>query len=165
MQGRQVVASNPTSQSAVSQRRQRTVTWLFRSIWPLPGAITGSAVGFHLYFQQPGLNTDTFAPAIFAVFWAANGMVIGALITGLAAWLIERGVRWIFPDKPFVTGSIGTLCAVGLCLGASAPLEARLPDLLWPTHTEEPVQPSPPACAQTPPTADRERQMWDQECS
>jgi hypothetical protein len=141
---------------------------LLRLFWPLPGALTGAAVAFHLYFRQPGLNTDTAAPLVFASAWALAGMLAGALCTSMAGWLIERGLRHWFPVRPLISSGLALVCLIGLCRGLYAPLEARLPALFWPSHQEEssrilpPSQPSP--CTQVPPTDPKARRAWELEC-
>jgi hypothetical protein len=134
----------------------------------LPGALLGAALGFHLYFRRPGLNSDTFAPAIFAGLWAVGGLAIGALVTLAAAWLIDRALRRAFSWRPMTAAAVTLLGVVGLCTGLYAPLEARLPALLWP-----PAQPRSPSkqptperspCAQAPPSDPAERKAWDLEC-
>jgi hypothetical protein len=137
-------------------------------LWPLPGALTGAAVAFHLYFRQSGLNTDTAAPLVFASAWAFGGMLAGALCTSIAGWLIERGLRRWFPVRPMITSGLALVCLVGLCLGLYAPLEGRLPALFWPSHQEassrivSPPERSP--CTQAPPTDPKARRAWELEC-
>ena len=81
--------------SSVHPKKSLAVV-LLKLCWPLPGALTGAAVGFHVYFRQPGLNTDTAAPLVFAGFWAFFGLLIGMLCSSITAWLIERGLRrWL----------------------------------------------------------------------
>jgi hypothetical protein len=141
--------------------------WLLRFISPLPGAMTGTALGFHLYFRRPGLNTDTLAPAILASTWALCGMVLGALITGMAGWLAHRRLRRWFPANPLIPCGLSLLCLSVLCLLLYAPLEARLPALLWPAHQTQPLRAPPasgPTCAQEPPTDLATRTLWEQEC-
>jgi hypothetical protein len=141
--------------------------WLLRFISPLPGAITGAALGFHLYFRRPGLNTDTLAPAILAGTWALCGMAIGALITGMAGWLAQRRLRRWFPANPLIPCGLTVLCLSVLCLLLYAPLEARLPTLLWAAHQAQPSRPPPssgPTCAQGPPADLATRKLWEQEC-
>lgn len=140
--------------------------WLLRLFWPLPGAITGAAAGFHVYFRQPDLNTDTVAPLVFASLWAFAGMLTGVLCTRIVAGLIQRGVRRVFSIGPISTASLTLLCLVGLCLGLHAPLEARLPALLWPAQPKEvpPRLPAPSPCTQTPPTKLHDKKSWELEC-
>lgn len=108
-----------------------SVAWL-KLCGPLPGALTGATVGFQVYFRQPNLNTDTFAPLIFASLWAFCGLLIGMACSSFAAWLIERGLqRWV-PSRPTITASLALLCVIGLCFLLRAPLMARLPELFWP---------------------------------
>jgi hypothetical protein len=163
-----MVESNPATRMLVSNRRQQIAISLLRLVWPLPGAITGAALGFHLYFRQPGLNTDTVAPLIFASVWAFIGMLSGAICTSIAAWLIERGVRRLFPVGPLIATSLTVLGLIGLCPGLFAQLEARLPVLLWPTHPKEssgPISPPLPSpCTQAPPSDPKVRQSWELEC-
>ena len=141
--------------------------WLLRFISPLPGAMTGAAVGFHLYFRRPGLNTDTLAPAILASTWALCGVAIGALITGTAGWLVQRRMRRWFPGNPLIPGGVSLLGLSILCGLLYAPLEARLPTLLWPPHQTQPSRAPPssgPTCAQEPPSDLATRRLWEQEC-
>lgn len=141
---------------------------LLRLCWPLPGALSGAAVGFHVYFRQPGLNTDTAAPLIFAGFWAFCGLMIGIVCCSVAAWLIERGLRRWLPGKPLIATGLTLLCLIGLCYGLRAPLEARLPELFWPALQKWPARqqavPTLSPCTQTPPTGRQARQEWDMEC-
>jgi len=137
-------------------------------LWPLPGALTGAAVAFHLYFRQPGLNTDTAAPLFFAGVWALGGMLAGALCSSMVGWLIDRGLRRWSPAGPSITSGLALVCVTGLCFALYAPLEARVPALLWPPHEEttsrivSPPESSP--CAQTPPTDPRALRAWELEC-
>lgn len=141
--------------------------WLLRYLYPLPGAITGAAAGFHLYFLRPGLNTDTLAPAVIASAWALSAMVVGALITSLAAWLVERGLQRWFSASPWMACGLALLGLTGLCGWANAPLEARLATLLWPPpqarQSRPPASPE-PTCAQEPPSDHATRLLWEQEC-
>lgn len=152
----------------VSTRGNRLAIRLLRLLWPLPGAITGAVVGFHLYFRQPGLNADSFAPLIFAGIWACGGMLSGALGTGIAAWLIQRSTHRLFSISPLFTDGLTLIFLTALCLGLYAPLEAHLPGLIWPppqqshAHTRPLSQPSP--CTQTPPTSPNARKSWELEC-
>jgi hypothetical protein len=146
---------------------ERWPVWLLHFISPLPGGIAGAAVGFHLYFRRPGLNTDTLAPAILASAWALCGMLIGALLTSMAAWLARRLLRRWFSTSPLTTCALTLLCVAGLSLWLYAPLEARLPKVLWPPHQAEqsrPPPPSEPTCAREPPADLPSRKLWEQEC-
>jgi hypothetical protein len=145
----------------------RRPIWLLRLFYPLPGAITGAAAGFHLYLLRPGLNMDTLAPAIIASAWAVCGMLIGGLLTSLTAWLAERRFHRWFSTSPMMTGSLALLFLTGLSLWIHAPLEARLRTLLWPPHQTEqsrPPAPSEPTCAQEPPSDQPNWILWQQEC-
>jgi hypothetical protein len=110
----------------------RLAVGLLRLCWLLPGALTGAAVGFHVYFRQPGLNTDTVAPLIFSGFWAFCGLLIGIVVSSVAAWLIERGLRRWLSSNPLITASLTLLWLIGLSCVLRAPLEARLAELFWP---------------------------------
>lgn len=140
---------------------------LLRRLWPVPGAVTGAALGFQLYFRQPGLNTDSLAPLIFAGLWALGGMLGGMVSTGLAGWLIERGVRRLF--SPVRVAGVTLLCLLLLCGGLYAPLEAGLTSWLWPAHQQEAVRPKapvePPPCQQEVPSDRALRKAWELECN
>jgi hypothetical protein len=150
------------------QREQTLAVRLLRLCWPLPGALTGATLGFHLYFLQPGLNADSAAPLIFASFWAFCGLLFGMVCTSMAAWLIERGLRSMLSTNPLITTCLPLLLLIGLCCVLHAPLEDRLPALFWPAAQTLPArqppvaQPSP--CTQTPPAERQARQSWDMEC-
>ena len=101
-------------------------------MWPAPGAITGAVLGFHLYFRQPGLNTDSLAPLIFAALWALCGMLGGMVSTGLVGWLIERSVRRVF--GPVLAAGVALLCLLLLCGGLYVLLDTALASWLW--HTK-----------------------------
>ena len=166
------MAENDTAQpgpgSSPGHPKHSLAVGLLRLCWPLPGALTGAAVGFHAYFRQPGLNTDTAAPLIFAGFWAFCGLMIGIVCGSVAAWLIERGLRRWLPGKPLIAASLTLLCLIGLCYVLRAPLEARLPELFWPANQKLPARqqavPTPSPCTQTPPIERQARQAWDLEC-
>jgi hypothetical protein len=133
----------------------------------LPGALTGAATGFHLYFLRPGLNTDTVAPVIFAGVWAFCAMLAGALITSLASWFVERGLQRGLSVRPWVAGGLALLCVIGLCRWVYAPLQAHLPSLIWASpQTEQsgPPNSSGPNCAEEPPPNHVNRKLWEQEC-
>lgn len=142
--------------------------WPLWLLSPLPCALAGAAVGFHLYFRQPGLNTDTAAPLMFASLWALGGMMCGAFCTGSAAWMIESAMRRVSPAHPLITGSLTIAILIGLCVGLYAPLEARLPGLLWPrlkpTPPRPPVKDQASPCRQPPPIDRQARQAWELEC-
>ncbi len=151
-----------------STRKKRLSIWLLRLCWPLPGALTGAAVGFHLYFRQPSLNTDSLAPLVFASLWALGGMLSGALITGVAAWLIHRSLQRLFAAGPAITAGLPLVAVTGLCFALHAPLEARLPAWFWPAQTQESVRPQPSPgispCTQPPPGDAGARKSWELEC-
>ena len=142
--------------------------WLLRLAWPLPGALSGAYLGFHLYFRQPGLNTDTFAPLFLAGLWAVGGMLSGALCSVIAGGLLELALRRMLPARPLLAGSLAIVCLIGLCLALPGPLVARLPGLLWPAQQAAaspllpPSQPSP--CTQAPPVDGAARKAWELEC-
>ena len=141
--------------------------WLPRVLWPLPGMLMGAAIGFHLYFRQPGLNTDTAAPLFFALLWALGGMLLGAGGTTCAGWLIELASRRLLPGMPLMASGVTVACLIGLCLALYAPIGNRLPALLWPKKQQAPVRPPLPqesACKQAPPADTKARQAWDLEC-
>lgn len=141
--------------------------WLPRLLWPLPGMLAGATIGFHLYFRQPGLNTDTAAPLFFSVAWALVGVLLGALCTSFAGWLIELAMRRVFPTMPLVASGVTVACLAGLCVALYAPIESRLPGLFWPKKQQVPLQPPPPqssACKQAPPTDLKARKAWELEC-
>jgi len=160
--------AQPGSGSSPGHGKQSLAVVLLKLCWPLPGALTGAVVGFLVYFRQPGLNTDTAAPLIFAGFWAFCGLLIGMACSSLAAWLIERGLRRWLPGKPSITASLALLCVIGLCYVLHAPLVARLPVLFWPALQKLPahqqVVPTTSPCSQAPPTERKARQAWDLEC-
>jgi hypothetical protein len=140
---------------------------LLRLLYPLPGAAMGAAAGFHLYFLRPGLNTDTLAPALFAAGWALCAMMVGALFTGTAGWLMERALRRAVSASKFISCGLALLCLTGLCSLIYAPLLSRAPALLWPPRQEERVhslESSGPTCAQEPPPGSDNRRLWEQEC-
>ena len=160
--------AQPGTGSSPSHGKQSLTVVLLKLCWPLPGALTGALVGFLVYFRQPGLNTDTAAPLIFAGFWAFCGLLIGMACSSLAAWLIERGLRRWLPGKPSITASLALLCVIVLCYVLHAPLVARLPVLFWPALHKLPAHqqgvPTTSPCSQAPPTERKARQAWDLEC-
>jgi hypothetical protein len=94
-------------------------------------------------------------------------MLIGGLLTSMTAWLVERRFHRWFSARPLMTGGLVLLFLTGLSLSIYAPLEARLRTLLWPpqqTEQSRPPAPSEPACTQEPPTDQRSRILWEQEC-
>ena len=144
-----------------------SAVWLARLLWPLPGMLMGAAIGFHLYFRQPGLNTDSAAPLFFAVWWALGGMLCGALCAACAGWLIEAVMRRLLPGMPLLASGVALACLTGLCLVLYAPIESRLPGLLWPKKQQASVQAPPPRvspCKQAPPTDRVARKAWELEC-
>ena len=154
------------STSAAGRGTSATV-WLPRVLRPLPSMLMGAAIGFHLYFRHPGLNTDSAAPLFFAVLWALGGMLLGAMCTTCAGWLIELALRRLLPGMPLLASSVALACLTSLCLALYAPIESRLPDLLWPKKQQAPVRPPPlreSACKQAPPADAKARQAWELEC-
>jgi len=160
------VAENKPDDHPDKRQRSPLAIGLLRACWPLPGALAGASISFHLYFRQPGLNTDTAAPLIFASVWALCGLLSGFLISGIAGWLIERGLLRGLPNHPLLATSLTLVCLTGLCWGLSAPLEARLPALFWPAPQKVtlPLPPKPSPCLQTAPTDRQARQAWELEC-
>ncbi|MBL8416046.1 MAG: hypothetical protein JNM42_16570 [Propionivibrio sp.] len=160
--------AQPEPGSVPGRPKQSLAAGFLKLCWPLPGALTGAAVGFHVYFRQPGLNTDTAAPLVFAGFWAFCGLLVGIVGSSAAAWLIERGLRRWLPGKPLITTSLTLLWLIGFCYVLHAPLEARLPELFWPALQKLPVRqqavPPPSPCSQAAPTERKARQAWDLEC-
>ncbi len=60
--------AQPGSGSQSGRPKHSLAVGLLKLIWPLLGALSGAAVGFHVYFRQSGLNIDTAAPLVFACF-------------------------------------------------------------------------------------------------
>jgi hypothetical protein len=160
--------AQPGTGSSPGHDNQSLAVGLLKLCWPLPGALTGAAVGFHVYFRQPGLNTDTAAPLVFAGLWAFCGLLIGMLCSRVAAWLIERGLRRWLSTNPLITASLTLLWLIGSCYVLRVPLEARLPVLFWPALQKSPARqqavPTTSPCSQQPPTEPKARQAWDLEC-
>jgi len=160
--------NDPARPGSGSSPGRSVAVALLKLCWPVPGALTGAAVGFHVYIRQPGLNTDTAAPLIFAGFWAFCGLLIGIVISSIAAWLIERGLRRWFSSSPPITAGLTLLWLIGSCYVLRAPLEARLPELFWPALHKLPARqqtvPTTSPCSQLPPTERKARQAWDLEC-
>ncbi|NVO06400.1 MAG: hypothetical protein HXX19_10930 [Rhodoferax sp.] len=156
---------SPTDRVPVPARQEWRAR-LLRFLWPLPGALMGAALGLNLYFRQPGLNTDSLAPLVFASVWALGGLLAGTLVAASAGGLIERGLRRLC--GPVAACGLTLLCLVVVCGGLYAPLELRLPKLFWPAHAQEPVPVQPPAriaaCAQPAPTDPALRKSWALEC-
>lgn len=148
--------------------KRSLICTLLKLCWPLPGALAGAAVGFHVYFRQPGLNTDSAAPALLASRWAFFGLLIGLSGSMVAGWLIERGLRRWFSTNPSITASLTLLSLLGLSYVLHAPLEVRLPELFWPALQNLPAQQQPVStpspCTQAPPTERQARLAWDLEC-
>ncbi len=143
--------------------------WLLRFCWPLPGALTGASLGFHLYFQQTGLNTDTLAPLVFASLWAVGGMLLGILSTGVAAWLVRRSVLVLLPDDSLTKDALTLILLMGLYAGLHAPLDVRLAAMIRaPADETEPARsvavPELNLCAQAPPSEAKARKAWELEC-
>jgi hypothetical protein len=94
-------------------------------------------------------------------------MLIGGLLTSMTAWLVERRFHRWFSTRPLMAGGLTLLFLTGFSLWISAPLEARLRTLLWPPHQTEQSRPPAPSgltCAQEPPSDQRNRILWEQEC-
>jgi hypothetical protein len=160
--------NDPIARLADSAARKKWLVWLLKIFWPIPGAILGATVGFHLYFRQPGLNTDTLAPLISASLWAFGGMLSGILSTSITAWFIQRGIHRWFSMSPLNSTALTLLCLIALCLGLYAPLEIRLPAVLWPVQPAQKkslrVLPTPSPCSEAPPSDLNARKSWELEC-
>ena len=153
--------------ASTAGRETSAAVWLPRVLWPRPGMLMGAVIGFHLYFRQPGLNTDTAAPLFFAILWAMGGTLLGAVCTTCAGWLIELAMRRMLPRMPLVASGVTVACLAGVCLALYAPIENRLPALFWPKKQQAPVRPPLPqgsACKQAPPADTKARQAWELEC-
>lgn len=144
--------------------------------WPAGLALAGigSAVlslragwiGYVMYFQQPGINTDTFAPAFLALPWALGGALLG----GGAALLIAAALfvpKWSGKRHPLISG--------GLTLIVLLVATAYLPEIAEkaansrrpPATTETPQTKAKPAtnpCHGTPPGDAGLRRAWEAEC-
>ena len=160
--------TQPSTGASPGHPKHSLAVGLLRLSWSVPGALIGAAVGFQVYFRRPGLNTDTAAPFIFAGFWAFCGLMIGMACSSIAAYMIDRGLRRWHPGKPLFTTGLTLLLLIGLCYVLRAPLEARLPVLIWPALQKLPMHqqevPTLSPCSQPPPAEPKARQEWDLEC-
>ena len=160
-------AGESNLRASAERRDKPSAVWLARLLWPWPGMWIAAAIGFHLYFRQPGLNSDTAAPLFFAVFWAFAGMLSGALGAACAGCLIEALMRRLLPGMPLLASGVTLACLTGLCLALYAPIESRLPGLLWPKKQQMSAQAPPPPvspCKQAPPADPKARKAWELEC-
>ena len=139
---------------------------ILKLLWPLPGAIAGAVLGFHLYFAQPAINTDSLAPLVLAGLWALTGMLAGALVTGLGGWLFQLGMRRFFAHSPTLATGLILLLLTFASIGLTTLLDARLPGWIWPPKAPAGiVRPSGgAACAQVPPADSKEFKAWALEC-
>jgi len=139
---------------------------LIQLLWPLPGAAGGAVLGFHLYFAQPAINTDSLAPLVLAGLWALTGMLAGALITGLGGWVFQLGMRRLSARSPTLAAGVILVLLTVASIGLTSLLDARLPGWIWPPKAPAAiVQPSGvAACAQVPPVESKEFKAWALEC-
>lgn len=137
--------------------------------WPLPGAVCGAALAFHVYFRQPGLNNDTAGPMIVGAVVALAGLVAGTLLSSAFGWAVDTWLRRQWPDHSSQT-SIATLFILAvLFVGLEGLLESRLPALLWPRAAPATVvvpDRTPPelTCGAVAPTEPALRKAWELEC-
>jgi len=139
-----------------------------RGLWPVPGALSGAGLAFHVYFLQPGLNHDTFAPLVFAAMAAFAGLLVGALVSSVAGWMIDSVMRRIWPERPVLASIITLVCLVGLVLGSEPALESALPSLIWPRPAPANNAPAAgsrvEACSEAAPIDAARRREWELEC-
>jgi hypothetical protein len=139
-----------------------------RAFWALPGALSGATVAFHLYFRQPGLNTDTAAPLVLAVVWSGLGLLIGAVASFATAWVVHRALRRAWPASPALAAGGALACVVALAAVLQGPMETLLPTLLWPAPAPASSAPDSPRrdapCTGAAPADPSLRREWDLEC-
>jgi hypothetical protein len=104
-----------------------------------------------------------------ASLWAGIGLLSGALLSLGAASLISKGLESPLGGRAPLRAGIALLVVAGLCSSLYAPLELRLPALLW--QMGQPAAPDPTAhetgrsaCDGPPPAATEARRAWDLEC-
>ncbi len=121
-------------------------------------------VGYLMYWQQPGINTDTLAPAFLALPWAAAGLLLAVAFSAAIAtplFLIKLSGK----SRPLLAGLL-TCVLLGLAT-------VKLPKIaasLLPTHPRQnqPTaqhHPQPAITCQSPAPQDSQmRKSWESEC-
>jgi hypothetical protein len=137
-------------------------------VWPVPGALSGAALGFQAYFLQPGLNRDTLAPLAFGAMSAFAGLLVGVLVCAAAGRIIEAGLRRIWPEKPTLTSIVTLACLVGMVLASTPALDSALPTLIGPPgaadiHARGKAS-GDQACGGAAPADAAQRREWELEC-
>jgi hypothetical protein len=133
--------------------------------WGIPGAAACAGLAFWGYFEQPGLNADTFAHGLFALGAGLAGLFAGTLLGTLSGQLLTALLQRV-GGPGWLTGLAGTLLNAGLWWGVYVAVHAALPGWLHPA----PAAPQPPpavavpACKMAPPADPKERRLWDEEC-
>jgi hypothetical protein len=119
-----------------------------------------------MYFQQPGINTDTFAPAFVALPWALPGALLGmgaALLIALTLFVPKLSGK----RRPLISGVLTLI----VLLVATAYLPEIAEKMVFsqrpPPTTETPQSKAKPAanpCQGTPPGDASLRRAWEAEC-
>lgn len=145
------------------------------SRWPAGLALAGIGstvlglragwIGYLMYFQQPGINTDTFAPAFLALPWVLGGALLGmgaALLIAAALFV----PKWSDKRHPLVSGGLTLI----VLLAATAYLPEIAEMMAHPRHppattgTPQPKAKSTNPCHGTPPADAGLRRAWEAEC-
>ncbi|RFC37054.1 MAG: hypothetical protein DID92_2727743362 [Candidatus Nitrotoga sp. SPKER] len=156
---------------------QKPYGWYVRVSWPLLGGMWGAWLGFGSYFHLPhnANSFGTFFASGFFIFFAGVGLVagaaLGALIGGLAEWLLRRSGAGIVAAL-----SVATLVNMLTLWQISDFVQAKYPGLRADSGTKThhsnktgAFTPSDKGSQQKPcsgpvPTNTRERANWDTEC-
>lgn len=154
-------------------RGAHTTHPLCRSAWGLPGALAGAALTFVGFFMQPGLNTDTAAPLVFAFVLAVGGLLVGMVMGELLGGVLNRWLVQYLPGPLWAahmaTGLLSAVVWWGVwSVGRYHVLPAWLDQpKAVPTRSTPPTTPAQPHVSpcQLPPPADaRARKNWEEEC-
>ena len=137
--------------------------------WPAGLALAGigSAVlglragwiGYVMYFQQPGINTDTFAPAFLALPWA-----VGAALLIAAAPFVPK---WSGKRHPLISEVLTLIVLLVATAYLPEIAEKAANPRRPPATTETPQTKAKPAtnpCHGTPPGDAGLRRAWEAEC-
>lgn len=123
-------------------------------------------IGYVMYFQQPGINTDTFAPAFLALPWALGGALLGMG----AAVLIAAGLfvpKWSRTRHPLISGGLTLIALLLATVYLPEIADKTIHSQHLPATTEIPHAKANQAtnpCHGTPPGDAGLRRAWEAEC-
>lgn len=134
------------------------VVFCLRSAW----------IGYLMYWQQPGINTDTLATAFLALPWAIAGLLLAALVGGLIAvpfFLFKISGK----SYPLPAGLITCLLLVFATAKLPEiafrlfPIQSQASQPITAKHVPNRMRPEDTCQGPIPPDSQK-RKIWESEC-